>query len=264
VKYIRFLSQEDQTCSGIVQSDDSIATIEGDILGENRRTGQVVGVGEVKQYLPPIVPPNVLALGLNYRAHAIESGSDIPQAPQLFIKAATCLTGHRCPIVLPKPAPDEVDYEAELAVVIGKKAKNVSADEALDYVFGYMCANDVSARDCQRRIDKQWARAKSFDTFGPMGPVIETELDPTDLRIRSILNGQCMQDSRTSDLIFSVVEIVSYLSTNLTLLPGTVILTGTPSGVGCARKPPVFLQPGDKIEVEIEGIATLENSVVAE
>ena len=156
-----------------------------------------------------------------------------------------------------------MDFEAELAVVIGKPARRVSEADALDCVLGYTCANDVSARDCQAG-DGQWARSKSFDTFGPLGPWIETELDPANLRIRGRLNGRTMQEANTSQMLFSVRSVISYLSRGMTLLPGTVLLTGTPAGVGFARKPPVWLKPGDSYEVEIEGIGTLRNPVVAD
>jgi 2-keto-4-pentenoate hydratase/2-oxohepta-3-ene-1,7-dioic acid hydratase in catechol pathway len=159
-------------------------------------------------------------------------------------------------------APDEVDYEAELAIIIGKKAKNIEVDEVPDYVLGYTCANDVSARDCQMRIDKQWARAKSFDTFCPLGPWIETELpNPDNCKIMSRLNGKIMQDSNTSDMIFNTRELVSYCSKNFTLYPGTVIMTGTPEGVGYTQNAPIFLRSGDKIKVFIEGIGSLTNYV---
>ncbi|MFW6389913.1 MAG: fumarylacetoacetate hydrolase family protein, partial [Halanaerobiales bacterium] len=228
----------------------------------NLNYGRVVAEFEEVELLPPVSPPNIIAIGLNYRKHAEESGSDIPKKPVVFLKATTSLTGPESKIKLPEMAPDEVDYEAELAVVIGKKAKNVSKKEALDYVFGYTCGNDVSARDCQKKLDKQWARAKSFDTFCPLGPWIETDLEPDNCQISSVLNGVVMQESNTADMIFNVRELVSYLSKNMTLLPGTVIMTGTPEGVGFARKNPVFLRTGDKIEIKIEGIGTLSNCVV--
>jgi 2-keto-4-pentenoate hydratase/2-oxohepta-3-ene-1,7-dioic acid hydratase in catechol pathway len=174
--------------------------------------------------------------------------------------------GRSEPIVLPADAPDEVDYEAELAVVIGRTARKVAQADALKYVLGYCCANDVSARDCQIRRDKQWTRAKSFDTFGPLGPclVVDPKLDPNARPIRAILNGQVLQDSNTSDMIFSVPYLVSYLSQHFTLLPGTVIATGTPGGVGCTRKPPVYLRAGDEITIEIDGIGRLTNPVRAD
>ena len=227
-------------------------------------TGETVALADVR-LLAPVDPPNVLALGLNYRRHAAETQMKVPERPLLFIKANTAVTGPGEPILLPKIAPDEVDYEAELCIVIGKRAKHVSESEALDYVFGYTCGNDVSARDCQLRLDGQWARGKSFDTFCPLGPWIETEIpDPDNLSIRSLLNGQVMQESNTSDMIFNCRQLVSFLSHNLTLLPGTVIMTGTPQGVGMARTPPVWMQPGDVIEIEMEGIGTLSNPVKAE
>lgn len=232
--------------------------------GTVKETGVVILPAEVKHFLPPADPPNIIALGLNYAEHAREGKWDLPLAPVVFLKATTSLTGHLAPVILPLEAPFEVDYEAELVIVIGKEAKNVPEERALEHVFGYACGNDVSARDCQMRTDKQWARAKSFDTFAPIGPVIETELDPSDLAVRSRLNGKVMQEGKTGDLIFKVPAIVSYLSRQMTLLPQTLIMTGTPSGVGFARKPPVFLKPGDMIEVEIEGIGTLVNPVVAE
>lgn len=227
------------------------------------RTGEVLKLSEVK-LLAPVCPPNVIALGLNYQQHAVESKMKAPERPLMFLKATTSVADPGEAIVLPHMAPHEVDYEAELCIVIGKLAKNVSQDEAFDYVMGYTCGNDVSARDCQLRLDGQWARGKSFDTFCPLGPWIETDLDPDNVPIRSLLNGKVMQESSTSDLIFNCRQLISYLSHNLTLLPGTVIMTGTPEGVGFVRQPPVYLQPGDVIEVEIEGIGLLRNEVKAE
>ena len=232
--------------------------------GQTSETGVSVSLGQVKRFRPPADPPNIIALGLNYAEHAKEGNWDLPPAPVVFLKATTSLAGHLAPIVLPAEAPSEVDYEAELVIVVGKEAKNVPAEKALDYVFGYTCGNDVSARDCQMRMDKQWARAKSFDTFAPIGPVIETEIDLSGLAVQSRLNGKVMQAGNTKDLIFQIPAIISYLSRQMTLLPQTLIMTGTPPGVGFARKPPVFLKPGDLIEVEIEGIGTLINPVVQE
>lgn len=219
----------------------------------------------LEQFLAPLDPPNIFAIGRNYRAHAAETGSAVPERPLVFEKPTTSVIGPEERIVLPLSAPTEVDYEAELAIVIGRTARNVSENEALQHVFGYTCANDVSARDCQRS-DKQWTRAKGFDTFCPLGPWIVTadEIRPDDLRIQSRLNGETMQDARSSDMIHSPAAIVSFLSHQFTLLPGTLILTGTPEGVGMARNPPRFLRPGDELQVEIESIGTLVNSVVAE
>lgn len=259
MKIARF-EYQDQIRRGIVQAQE--IELVGDL--SLNPTGETVALADVK-LLAPVDPPNVLALGLNYRRHAAETQMKVPERPLLFIKANTSVIGAGAPILLPAIAPAEVDYEAELCLVIGKRARNVSESEALDYVFGYTCGNDVSARDCQLRLDGQWARGKSFDTFCPLGPWIETEIpDPDHLAICSRLNGRVMQDSNTSDLVFNCRQLVSFLSHNLTLLPGTVIMTGTPEGVGMARKPPVYMQPGDVIEIEIEGIGTLSNPVKAE
>lgn len=229
-------------------------------IGALRDTGETVPRADAA-LLAPVAPPNVLAIGLNYGRHALESRMQLPDHPLLFFKVTTSVIAPEAPIVRPLSAPDEVDYEGELAVVIGKECKNVSAEEALDYVLGYACANDVSARDCQLRLDTQWARGKSFDTFCPLGPWIETSLDPSDLAVETRLNGEIMQSSRTSDMIFDVPTLISFCSRDRTLLPGTVLLTGTPGGVGFARKPPVFLKPGDVVEIAIEGIGTLRNPV---
>jgi len=248
---------------GLLEGKDIVRLIQGDIFGEWEPTGETVPLGQVR-LLAPVAPPNVIAIGLNYRKHAIESQMAIPERPVIFFKTTTAVCGPGDPIMLPTMAPDEVDYECELVMVIGKRAKHVPAEAALDYVLGYTCGNDVSARDCQTRLDAQWARGKSFDTFAPLGPWIETDLDPDNVRVMTRLNGQVMQDSNTADLIFSCRELISYLSDAMTLLPGTVIMTGTPSGVGFARKSPVFLKPGDTVEIEIEGIGTLSNPVIAE
>ncbi|MHB9034146.1 MAG: fumarylacetoacetate hydrolase family protein [Anaerolineae bacterium] len=252
----------DGTVHQAVFEQHQLRAIEGDIFSTWQATKQVYALNEIK-LLAPLVPVNILAIGLNYRAHAIETNAQIPDHPVLFIKATSSLCNPGDPIVLPSAAPNEVDYECELAVVIGKTAKNVSEANALDYVFGYTCGNDVSARDLQQRIDKQWARAKSCDTFAPLGPWIETELDPANALLRTRLNGTTMQNSSTSDMIFSCRQLIAHLSQSLTLLPGTVILTGTPPGVGTARKPPVYLRPGDIVEIEIEGIGVLRNPVIA-
>lgn len=245
---------------GKLESEE-IFPIEGDVFGDFRLRSQPIKRKEVK-LLAPVNPPNIIAIGLNYRKHAQESGLAYPEKPVIFLKATSSLIGPEDKIIIPQMAPDEVDYEAELTIVIGKKAKNVEVEEAEDYIFGYTCANDVSARDCQMRLDKQWARGKSFDTFCPLGPWVETELaEPNCCRIISRLNGKIMQDSNTSDLIFNTKELLSYCSKNFTLYPGTVIMTGTPEGVGFPRNPPIFLKPGDTIGIEIEGIGNLINKV---
>jgi 2-keto-4-pentenoate hydratase/2-oxohepta-3-ene-1,7-dioic acid hydratase in catechol pathway len=216
--------------------------------------------------LPPIPdPPKIICLGLNYRDHAIESGTAIPKEPILFSKYATALIGPGDAIVLP-PVSKEVDYEAELVIVVGKRGRNVKAAEAMRHVAGYTIGHDVSARDWQlKKEGKQWMVGKTFDTFAPIGPVLVTtdELsDPHRLPIRLRLNGQIMQDSNTSQMIFNVGAVLEYISQVFTIEPGDVIFTGTPPGVGFARKPPVFLKSGDVVEVEIDGIGVLRNPVV--
>lgn len=232
--------------------------------GGYARTGQT---RTIQRYLAPVDPPAILCIGLNYRQHAEETGLELPGYPVLFMKNPASAIGHGQSIVLPESCrkKPQADYEVELAVVIARRAKNVPAKDALSYVKGYTIGNDVSARWWQRHAGSgQWVRAKSFDTFCPLGPVLVTpdEIpDPGGLEIACELNGEIMQKSHTSDMIFSVPRLIEYLSEDTTLLPGTVILTGTPSGVGVARDPRVFLKPGDKIRMHIEKIGTLENPV---
>jgi 2-keto-4-pentenoate hydratase/2-oxohepta-3-ene-1,7-dioic acid hydratase in catechol pathway len=218
------------------------------------------------QLLAPIPDPRkIICIGLNYRDHAAESGAPIPPEPILFSKYATALIGHEDKIVLP-PVSSEVDYEAELVIVIGKRGRNVAADKAMDHVAGYTIGHDVSARDWQlKKEGKQWMVGKTFDTFAPAGPYLVTAdevPDPHALPIRLRLNGKTMQDSNTKQMIFGVGALLAYLSQVFTLEPGDLIFTGTPPGVGFARKPPVFLKPGDVVEVEIEGLGVLRNTAV--
>lgn len=212
-------------------------------------------------FLPPVVRPGkVIALGRNYAEHAKEGGAEVPEHPMWFHKTHTSLNGHLQPIIIP-PGTSKVDYEGELAVIIGKTCKFVTVEDALDYVAGYAVANDVSARDWQRRTT-QFTAGKMVDTFGPLGPALVTKdeiPDVQNLRIRTHLNGQLMQDGHTSDMIFSVAFSIADLSRICTLEVGDVIMTGTPEGVGFARKPPVFMKEGDVISIEIEGLGTLTN-----
>lgn len=267
MKIIRFVSGKQKVLYGVYnpKHPDSAKIIEGDIFGDYKITSKEA---EVKKLLSPIIPVNILALGINYKKHGDETAMSYPDQPILFLKATTSIVGHEGPIVLPAAGPDCVDYEAELAVVIGKKAKNIMPDKAMDYIMGYTCANDVSARDWQFDKQKgQWARGKSFDTFCPLGPWIVTKKDiddPNNIGIRCIINGQTVQESKTSEMIFNVQNIVSNLSRSMTLLPSTVILTGTPDGVGFTKQPPLFLKAGDLVSVEIEKIGTLTNEVVRE
>jgi 2-keto-4-pentenoate hydratase/2-oxohepta-3-ene-1,7-dioic acid hydratase in catechol pathway len=222
---------------------------------------------EVEHWLAPAQPKDIYGIGLNYRAHAAETGAKLPQHPVVFMKPSTAVTHPGSPIIIPAACTHgpEVDYEAELAVIIGRKARNLSAEHALSHVLGYTCANDVSARRWQKNGGGgQWVRGKSFDTFCPLGPILVTadEIpDPQNLPICSLLNGEIMQSSNTADMIFPVAELIAFISRDTTLLPGSVILTGTPEGVGFARKPPVFLTHGDTIEVRIDGIGSLSNPV---
>ncbi|MFI2563402.1 fumarylacetoacetate hydrolase family protein [Paenarthrobacter sp. NPDC018779] len=210
----------------------------------------------------PIGPPSkIICVGLNYRDHATEAGLDAPTRPLLFAKWPNTLVGHGGEILVPEGL--RTDYEAELAVVIGRRARNISSDEALDYVAGYLCANDVSARELQFD-DGQWVRGKSLDTFCPIGPAMvpaDQVPDPQNLGIKLWLNGILMQDSTTANMIFSVADIVSFVSQTATLEPGDIILTGTPAGVGVFRNPPVGLKDGDVVTVEIESIGKLTNRV---
>jgi len=267
MKIIRFRSKTDEELYGVFDPGrpEEATVIDNDIFGHIILSGRVEGI---EKLLPPVSPPNIIALGLNYGRHADETGVASPELPVMFIKATNSLTGHEDPIVLPAAGPDEIDYEAELAVIIGKEAKNVAPGDVYDYVLGYTCANDVSAREWQLHKQKgQWARGKSFDTFCPLGPYLVTKDevgDANNLRVRSILNGTVMQDSNTSDMLFDIAATISNLSYSMTLLPGTAILTGTPEGVGFTRVPPVFLKEGDVITVSIENVGELTNHVIRE
>ena len=212
--------------------------------------------------LPIERPQKIVCIGLNYRDHAEEQGVDLPERPLLFAKWPNTLIGPGDPIVIPSIT-ERVDYEAELGVVIGSRASRVSVENALEAVAGYVCANDVSARDLQF-ADGQWVRGKSLDTFCPLGPALVPASDvpdPQALGIRAILNGQVMQESTTANMVFGVAEIVAFVSQAITLEPGDLILTGTPAGVGVFRDPPVLLQPGDEITIEIDGVGALTNPV---
>lgn len=226
-------------------------------------------VAEIARTLSPVDARLIMGIGMNYRAHLEEMGRKEPQYPVLFMKSPSAVVGGDAPILLPrKLRSDKVDYEGELAVVIGRVCHNVSRENALHYVLGYCCANDVSARDWQFEWNAgQFCRGKTFDTFCPLGPCLVTpdEIeDPHLLQIQTRLNGKLVQDSNTSDMIFDIPYLIEFLSASCTLLPGTVILTGTPEGVGAGRDPQVFLKPGDSVSVEIEGIGVLTNPVVEE
>ncbi len=240
----------DRTASGILTGDE-ITELDGDVIGPLMTLKTRHARAAVK-LLAPCSPGKIVAAGLNYRDHAAEIGLAVPAEPVIFLKPSTTVIGPGDAIRYPRMSA-QVDYEAELGVVIKDRVKDIAPDEAKAHILGYTCANDVTARDLQRR-DGQWTRAKSFDTFCPVGPWIETELDPGDLLIESFLNGERRQSSRTTQFIFPVHHLVSFISQIMTLLPGDLIITGTPAGIGPMR-------PGDEVEVRIEGIGSLKNIV---
>jgi 2-keto-4-pentenoate hydratase/2-oxohepta-3-ene-1,7-dioic acid hydratase in catechol pathway len=259
MKLIRFRDPDGKIAWGEQLSDGSARVLTSGIYQPWTFSDEVRSVAAL---LAPIEPTNIFGIGRNYAAHITETGADRPERPLVFMKPTTAVLDPDSAIEIPTSAPDWVDFEAELAVVIGKRARNVAVDDALDYVLGYTVANDVTARDCQKH-DKQWPRAKGFDTFCPLGPCLvpSAELDPNDLTVSSTLDGRQMQSASTAAMIFSTAELISYLSHQFTLLPGTLILTGTPEGVGYVRQPPSLLKPGSEIVVSVGGIGDLRNSV---
>jgi 2-keto-4-pentenoate hydratase/2-oxohepta-3-ene-1,7-dioic acid hydratase in catechol pathway len=262
MRIIRYLDAQGQVRCAAEQPDGSARNLTDNWQLTNQRA-------DVRKLLAPVAPVAIFAIGLNYRQHAAETHAPIPEFPVLFMKNIAAVQNPGDPILIPQQLrSDEVDYECELAVVIGKACKNVSRAVALQHVLGYTCGNDVSARDWQkRRSGGQWCRAKSFDTFAPLGPCLVTPDEipnPNALRIRTLLNGEVLQENNTSDMIFDVPALIEFLSGSTTLLPGTVIFTGTPSGVGMARTPPRYLELGDVVTVEIEKIGKLTNPVALE
>lgn len=249
MKLARF-SYKNKEYFGVV-SGDEIIVAKGDMFSEYKLTKKRIPLSDVK-LLPPTVPSKIVAVGLNYRAHTEEFGEEVPDEPRLFLKPSSAAIGHMDAIILPKQS-QRVDYEAELAIVIGKKCFKVSEDEVGDYILGFTCLNDVTARDLQRK-DGQWTRAKGFDTFAPIGPWIETELDSDSVDISLLLNGEVMQSSNTNMFIFKTKQLVSYISNVMTLLPGDIITTGTPGGIGPMKS-------GDVVTVKIDGIGELINTV---
>ena len=266
MKIIRYQSPTGDTGYGQQHPDGACTKLRGTLLGGLEPTGETASVAKL---LAPLDPTVILCIGLNYRQHAAETNALLPDFPVLFFKNPASVQNPGDPIVLPRwLTSGKVDYECELAVIIGKRAKNVPRTEAFQYVLGYTCANDVSARDWQKEGGgSQWCRGKSFDTFAPLGPAIVTPDEipnPQALRIRTRLGEETLQDSSTGDMIFDIPTLIEFLSGSTTLLPGTVILTGTPQGVGAARKPPRFLQAGETVTVEIDGIGALSNPVIEE
>jgi 2-keto-4-pentenoate hydratase/2-oxohepta-3-ene-1,7-dioic acid hydratase in catechol pathway len=249
VKFVR-LEVGEKTVSGILNGEE-IIELDGDFYGILKTAGISHSLSQVK-LLAPCVPSKIIAVGLNYRDHAAEMRLAVPSEPVVFLKPPTSVIGPGGTIIYPDMS-EQVDYEAELGIVIKDRIADIDPDQSKDHILGYTCANDVTARDLQKK-DGQWTRAKSFDTFCPVGPSIESELDIRDLLIESYLNGERRQSSRTSQLIFSVSYLVSFISRIMTLSPGDLIITGTPAGIGP-------MKPGDDIEVRIEGIGSLKNTI---
>ena len=250
MRIVRF-AKDKEARYGIVE-DDVVREIQGDVFSQFRATRKTHPLKRIK-YLTPSEPTKIVAVGLNYRDHAEEMKQEIPDEPVLFMKPPTAALSHLGKIIYPKQC-SRLDYEAELAVVIKRYAKNVPRERALRYVLGYTCFNDVTARDLQRK-DGQWTRAKSFDTFAPFGPWIEAEFDLSSAPVRAYLNGELKQNSNINNFIFDVPYLISFISQIMPLFPGDVIATGTPSGVGP-------MQPGDVIEIEVGGIGCLRNTVI--
>lgn len=241
----------DEISYGVVEGE-AVALVRGHPFGQVEPDGRVLRLSDVR-LIAPVLPSKIVAVGRNYAEHAREMGGEVPAEPMVFLKPSTSVVGPGEPILLPWQS-EHVEHEAELAVVIGRLCRNVPEDSVPDVVLGYTCANDVTARDLQR-LDGQWGRAKGFDSFCPLGPWIQTDLDPDDVLVRCTVNGSVRQEGSTVDMVRTVAELVSWISGVMTLLPGDVILTGTPAGVGP-------LVAGDQVSVEIEGIGALVNPVV--
>jgi 2-keto-4-pentenoate hydratase/2-oxohepta-3-ene-1,7-dioic acid hydratase in catechol pathway len=252
VKIVRVRTEGDEIAYGVAEAE-GITLYRGTPFVAWEPTESVIPFQEA-QLLSPVFPTKVICVGRNYAQHADELGNPVPDEPLIGVKPATAVIGPGAPIVLPAES-GEVHHEAELAVVVGKVSHRVAAEDAAAHILGYTAGNDVTARDLQRK-DGQWARAKGFDTFCPLGPAIETELDPAGLRVSCEVNGELRQEGTTDDMVFGVAELFSFISGVMTLLPGDVILTGTPSGVGA-------IQAGDRVDVTVERIGTLANPVVA-
>ncbi|MCD0448312.1 fumarylacetoacetate hydrolase family protein [Actinocorallia sp. API 0066] len=242
----------DEVSFGVVEGAEVAAIAAHPLLGDIAFTGGRFPLDDVR-LLAPIIPNKIIAIGRNYAEHAREMGGEPPVEPLIFSKPATSVIGPNQPILYPEKLSQRVDYEGELAVVIGRVCRDVAVARAHEVIFGYTCANDVTARDLQKR-DGQWTRAKGFDTFCPLGPWIATDIDPTDLSIRTLVNGEVRQDARTSAMIHDIPNLIAHITQVMTLLPGDVILTGTPAGIA-----PLHI--GDTVTVEIESIGSLPNQV---
>jgi len=253
MRLVRFRFGDRIATGAIDAGSEDIRILRGTFFDDPIPTGERVPLADVR-LLAPVLPSKAVCVGKNYAAHAAEFGMEVPDEPLLFLKPSTAIAGPGDPIQL-LPISTRVDYEGELAVVVGRLARHVRAEDAYRYILGFTCANDVTLRDLQK-MDDQWARAKGFDGSCPLGPWVETELDPIDIRVETRLNGEIRQAAQTSDMVFGVAELIEYITDFMTLLPGDVLLTGTPEGVG-------RLSDGDVVEVEVEGIGTLSNPVVA-
>jgi 2-keto-4-pentenoate hydratase/2-oxohepta-3-ene-1,7-dioic acid hydratase in catechol pathway len=251
MRLVRFWYGDRIATGAFEMGEDRVRVLAGTYFEDPLPTGEEVPLDDVR-LIAPILPSKIAAVGKNYAAHAAEFGGDVPEDPLVFLKPSTSVSGPGDPIPLPRIS-SRVDYEGELAVVIGRLAKDVRAEDAGRYILGYTCANDVTLRDLQK-VDDQWARAKGFDGSCPLGPWIETDLDPTDVLLQTRVNGDVRQSARTSDMAFGVATLVEFVTEFMTLLPGDVILTGTPEGVG-------KLAAGDVVEVDVDGIGTLTNPV---
>lgn len=253
MKFVRFLDKDKTMNTGWVNGD-RIGLVEGDLFGEYRRLEASLPLSGIK-YLAPVQPSKIICLGRNYAEHAKEQGAEVPETPMLFMKPSTAVIATGDEIILPIQS-NQVEHEAELVVVIGKRGKWIPVEEAQRYIFGYTIGNDITARDLQHK-DGQWTRAKGFDTFCPLGPWIETDLDTSDTLITCRVNSELRQMASTREMVFTVPQIVAFVSTIMTLLPGDIIFTGTPAGIGP-------LNNGDEVEVEIEGIGILRNPVIVQ
>ncbi len=252
MRLVRF-RHGDRIATGAITEGDTIQVLAGTFFEDPLPTGDVIDLGDVL-LLAPILPSKVVCVGKNYAAHAAEFDSDVPEEPLLFLKPSTAVIGPNDPIRL-LPISRRIDYEGELAVVMGRLARNVRPEDASRYILGFTCANDVTLRSLQRP-DDQWTRAKGFDGSCPLGPWIDTDVDPTGVTVETRLNGEVVQRGTTEDMVFGVATLIEYITTFMTLLPGDVLLTGTPEGVGP-------IAAGDVVEVEVEGLGTLANPVVA-
>ena len=266
MKIVRYQDSSGAIHHGCQHNDGRTTELSGDIFGDYRDSGEPA---EIAKLLAPFIPVDILCIGLNYAFHAKEGGNEMPEFPVLFMKNIGAIQNPGDPIIIPKAIKcEKVDFECELAVVIGKECYNVSQADALDYVLGYTCAHDVSERHWQKNGGGgQWCRGKTFATFCPIGPCLVTAddiPDPHDLSIKTTLNGEIMQDWKTNDMIFDIPRLIEFLSAGTRLLPGTLLLTGTPHGVGGARKPPIYMKDGDQVTISIDKIGDLHNPVIAE